>query len=359
MKKVLITGASGYVGALLVRDFLAREDVGSVLAIDKEPISPLYSESDRLTFIQANLADTDAWVSRAVAYEPHVVIHTAWQIREMYGKQDVQWKWNIGGSDAVFDFAFSQQSVEKLIHFSTVASYGAYSTNTIEHRFTEEQQFRESDYLYAEEKRIAEEHLQKKYERAQERDVHVPRVAIVRPAAITGPRGRYARIRFGLQAALSGQLKENVVHRIVSGLVSFVPVTKKWLRQFIHEDDVVAIITVLSFTELKTPYEAFNICPPGDPVLGPDMAKAVNKKMIRVHPYLIRIVFFFAWHLSQGRIPTSRGGWKSYSYPIAVDGSKITRMYGYQYMYASKDAFVKKEGRYMKDLEEQTKNSQA
>ena len=352
MHKIFITGGSGYVGAMLVEQFGARPDVSAIFTIDKEPASDLYKNNPKVTFIQTNMADTENWLSKAKQFAPDVVVHTAWQIREMYGKKKTQWRWNVDGSDAIFDFAFSTPSVKKLIHFSTVASYGAFPSNSVDHFFTENEPFRKTDYLYAEEKRIVEEHLESKYadalKHAKEKGSTVPQVFIVRPAAVTGPRGRYMRVRFGLQAALSGQLKETFIHRLISAMVSFVPVTKKWLRQFIHEDDVVDIVSLLSFENLKGEYEVFNICPPGPTVRGNDMAKAVNKKAVRIHPWLIRPVFFIMWHISRGKVPTSRGGWKSYSYPIAVDGSKLTNMYGYKYKFQSKDAFVKKEGRYAK-----------
>jgi len=55
------------------------------------------------------------------------------------------------------------------------------------------------------------------------------------------------------------------------------------------------------------------------------------------------------WNITLGRVPTS-ARLKSYSYPIAVDGSKLTRLYGYQDRWNSKDAFVKKEGD-MRDMQ--------
>jgi len=338
---VLVTGAAGYVGSMLVRRFAAREDVECVIGLDKEPLPELIKDEAKLVYLETNTAD-EGWEEKVASYAPTIIVHTAWQIREIYGNRPLTWKWNIDGSDRVFRFAYNTPSVARLVHFSTVASYGAFPTNTIEYRFTEEDPFRKTDYLYAEEKRIAEEHLEACFAEAERK---VP-TAVVRPAAITGPRGRYMRIRFGLQAALAGQLKDSFVYRLVSMMTRFVPVTPKWVRQFIHEDDVVNLVELLAFSTPKGDYEVFNICPPGDVVLGKDMAAAVGKKALMIQPWMARFPFAFLWHATRGKIPTAKGSWKGYSYPIAVDGSKLTQVYGYEYQYPSLDAFRYTDGEY-------------
>lgn len=339
---ILITGAAGYIGAMLVEQFVKRADVERIIGIDKESMPDNFRNEQKLVYLHVNTVDD--WEEQAREHHPTIVIHAAWQIREMYGDQVTEWKWNIDGSDKVFEFALGESSVARLIYFSTVASYGSYPSNTLEHRYTESEPFRKTDYLYAEEKRIAEEHLQERYERS---DKHTF-VAVLRPAAITGPRGRYMRIRFGLQSSLSGSLKGqgSLLYEIISLWVSWVPVTPKWLRQYIHEDDVVGIVDRLSFGEKGAGYEIFNICPPGSVVLGPDMAKAVGKRQLPIQPWMVRLAFFWVWHLTRGKIPTSPGSWKGYSYPIAVDGSKVTRKLGYTYHYNGLDAFQYTDGEY-------------
>lgn len=337
---ILITGAAGYVGTMLVERFAARADVNRIIGIDKEPVPEQIAKEPKLVYLETNTADD--WQEKAKSYHPDIVIHCAWQIREMYGKQHIEWKWNIDGSDKVFDFALGNGGAERLIHFSTVASYGAYPDNSAEHRYLEHEPFREMDYRYSEEKRVAEEHLAKRYE---ESDKHAL-VAIVRPAAITGPRGRYMRIRFGLQSTLAGQMKGAFIYRVISAMVAFVPVTPKWLRQFVHEDDVVNIVEALAFDALDFKYEAFNLCPPGAEVRGKDMAAAVGKRQLLVAPWMVRLAFFVFWHLTRGKVPTGKGAWKSYSYPIAVDGSKVTKMLGYHYKHAALDAFRYTDGTY-------------
>jgi nucleoside-diphosphate-sugar epimerase len=350
-KTLFITGGAGYVGQMLVDQYAGRDDVKMIIALDKEAEPSMYKSHknrDKLVYVHANTSDK-TWQSKVAQYKPEIVIHTAWQIREIYGNRPLSYKWNIDGSDEIFDFCLENNFVERLVYFSTVASYGAFADNSLDYRYVETDPFRKTNYLYAEEKRWTEEHLEKKIKDQIEKGGHMPIISVVRPAAISGPRGRYDRVRFGLQAALSGHLKGNFVYKIISAMVSFVPVTPKWLRQYIHEDDVCDLVALLAFDgKVNHKYEVFNICPPGDVVLGPDMAKAVGKRALPIRPWMARLAFFFFWHVTRGRIPTAEGSWKGYSYPIAVDGSKLTKMYGYNYKFGSRDAFTKNEGRYAK-----------
>lgn len=341
-KTIFVTGAAGYVGAMLVERLAARADVARIVGLDKEPMPEMLEGIEKLTYVRSNTADD--WEGEVEKYAPEVIIHTAWQIREIYGDHALTWRWNVDGSDKVFDFAFTHPFVKRLVHFSTVASYGAFADNTTEHRYTEDEPFRKTDYLYAEEKRVAEEHLKERYEKS---DKHAD-VSIIRPAAITGPRGRFARIRFGLQAALSGTLKQerSFVYDLVSAMTAWVPVTPKWLRQYVHEDDIYGLVERLAFGPEVKGYEAFNAAPPGAAVYGADMAKAVGKRALRISPWMVRFPFFLFWHLTRGKIPTARGSWKGYSYPIAVDGGKATRRLGYRYQHESFDAFYYTNGFY-------------
>jgi nucleoside-diphosphate-sugar epimerase len=416
-KTIFIVGGAGYIGEMLCDLFNQRDDVRQIIALDKEPQSDYSKQLAKVVHIQHNMAD-DGWQEEVAKYEPDTVIHTAWQIRAMYGKRKPeptappkeeyerlaaqrrrsfsssdsmfgldetefassstsssrskneqlnvvpqlvpasleQWRWNVEGSDKIFDFAFTQLSVKKLIYFSTASSYSARCDNTFTHFFTEEEGFRDDDYIYAKEKKVAEERLCAKYEQYKKEGKSTPQIFIVRPAAITGPRGRYMRIRFGLQSALQGNLKGGFVNKVVTTLTSFVPATQGWVRQFIHEDDVADIVTKFTFEDLDGAYEVFNITPQGEPVFAQDMADAVGKKILKIQPWMARFAFFFFWHATRGKIPTCTGSWRYYSYPVLMDGSRLTKRYGYQYQYVSKDAFRYTDGRYAAFVPEDKQN---
>lgn len=342
-RTVFLTGGAGYVGEMLCEQLGKRDDVRRIIALDKEPQTEYSKQLPKLTYIQQNMAD-DGWQDEAAKYEPDTVIHTAWQIRAMYGQADEQWRWNVTGSDKVFDFALSQPSVTKLVYFSTASSYSARADNSFDHHFTEEEGFRDDTYIYAHEKKVVEEHLTEKYLQAKKEGGVVPQITVVRPAAITGPRGRFMRIRFGLQSALQGNLKGGFINRIITLLTSFVPATRGWVRQFIHEDDVNDAVLSFIFRDHDWEYEVFNLTPDSEPVLARDMARAVGKRILPIRPWMARFAFWFFWHTTRGRIPTSPGSWRFYSYPLLMSGKKLKSVY--ECRYSSKDAFRYTDGRY-------------
>ena len=355
-KTVVVIGGSGYVGEMLCDQLNARPDVATIVSLDKEPQSDFSKALQKVIHIQHNMAD-EGWEDTVGSYDPDIVIHTAWQIRAMYGDADEQWRWNVGGSDKVFDFAFTQPSIKKLIYFSTASSYSARADNRFEHLFTEDEGFRDDDYIYAHEKKVTEEHLKEKFDALKEAGQELPQVTIVRPAAVTGPRGRYMRIRFGLQSALQGNLKGGFVNRLVTTLTSFVPATKGWVRQFVHEDDVNDAIFTFAFTDMDWEYNVFNLTPVSEPVYAKDMAEAVGKKVLPIQPWMARFAFFFFWHATRGRIPTCPGSWRFYSYPLLMSGVKLARIYTCQY--TSKDAFRYTDGRYESYVPETHRRSKA
>ena len=354
-KTICIVGI-GYVGEMLCDQFSKRDDVYKIIALDKEPQSKWCKTIPKVRYVEHNMAD-DGWQEEVAKHEPDVVIHTAWQIRAMYGQADEQWRWNVDGSDKVFDFAFTQPSVKKLIYFSTASSYSARKDNRFDHLFTEEEGFRDDDYIYAHEKKTTEEHLKAKYDQMKKEGKYTPQVSIVRPAAITGPRGRYMRIRFGLQSALQGNLKGGFINRLITTLTSFVPATKGWVRQFIHEDDVTDIIEKFAFEDMDWDYNVFNITPVSEAVYSKDMAAAVGKKVLPITPLMVRFAFFFFWHATRGRIPTCPGSWRFYSYPVVMSGEKLATVY--QCKYGSKDAFQYTDGRYESWVPEESRKSKA
>jgi len=345
--RILITGAAGYVGGMLAHQFSRGPEVTEIIGIDREPMPELLVGNEKITWITHELSE-DGWQELLRGKTPDVVIHCAWHIRDLYFRPGLQRRWNVGGSEKVFDYCFSQR-VKKLIHFSTVSSYGAFDTNTLIRPFIENDPPRENVYRYGIEKRDVELSLKKKYMASGKST----QVFIVRPATITGPRERYMMGKKGLAYMLrpNEQIgpehkKRTTVMDLLRQLLVAMPIASdEWCRQYIHEDDVTDIVGMLTFGKIKDHYEVFNISP-ADIIRAPDMAALFHRKTLRVAPWMVRVAFAFAWDLSFGRIPTSPGGWRFYCYPIPVDGSKIEKKYHYDYAYTSKEALTKDEGRY-------------
>lgn len=333
--KIFITGSSGYIGGMLVDRFLEDERVKKIVALDMNPPSNLairLLSSNRIAFIQHNLGDL-GWEEKVLAHGvPDVVIHCAYVIREGYGKKrEWQIKSNITAAERIFNFVF-ENKIPRLIHFSTVASYGARPENSTGYKFKETDPFREENYLYGVDKKNIEERLKTKFQVSSFK----PQVLVVRPCAITGPRGQNIFKRFGL------------LQMVKYGL-PIVPICgHDSARQYMHEDDIWEAVKLIVSGGINSQYDVFNLAP-SDFLLLKDMARLIGKVSVRVPIWLGKVAFGAMWHISQGRIPTVPAGINSYTYPIIADGSKITR-FGFKYKYTAREALSADKGYYARFL---------
>jgi UDP-glucose 4-epimerase len=327
--RVLVTGAAGYVGSILLDALQAIESVTTIVGVDLKPCPDRLAGDGKVVWIQADVS-TDDWQAAARNHRVDAVVHLAFQIRQLYGRrQKTQRRWNVDGARKVFDFALAESSVARLIHFSTITAYGAHAGNALARRFRESVPVRERDYLYGSHKREIEGLLEQAY-KASDGGTHV---VVLRCASISGPYGRFALGRFGIVSTLTG-------------LFPFLPCGRAdFGRQYLHEDDVAGIVNALLAAAPRRGYEVFNASPE-DYLATNDLASLLGKRPVIVPPVLLRGLFALCWHASRGRIPTPRGAWKFVTFPIAVDGSALTRAYDYRYRFTSAEALLARSGLY-------------
>lgn len=325
---------------MLADQYRQRDDVDQVICMDKDPCPEWLAGKDKLVWIQAHLSK-DNWEEQVNQYAPQVVIHAAWQIRDWYGGRETVRHWNIESARRVFQYVFNTDTVERMVYFSSIAQYGAVPGNTVTQRFTEQSPVRMTGYCYADDKYEVDILLQNMYQETMKKKP----VMVIKPSTVTGPRGRVDVGKFSLAAALSSDANKSGIPFYIRWMLLFMPIVGRWTRQFVHEDDITDVVTIGAFSERPNNLETY-IVSPDDIIDGKTMAGMMGKIGIPVPGSLAAVVFFFAWHLTRGRVPTAPGTWKFFAYPICVDGSKTVRDLGHHYQYTSRQAISELSGRY-------------
>jgi nucleoside-diphosphate-sugar epimerase len=326
---VLITGAAGYIGSMLRERLADSDDIDTIFGIDLKAEPARCNGCAKLRWISADVAE-NAWVSE-VSDEPiDVVIHCAYQIRELYGRARArQLRWNLEGARKVFAFSLAHPSVRRVVHLSTVSAYGALATNSADRLFTEEDPLSEDTYLYGIQKKQIEDLLAQLFGRLRP-SAHV---VVLRLASVSGPHGRFRLNRYGLLSTIAGGLPYLICGR------------SDWGRQYLHEDDLIDVLDIFVHLPPAAGYQVFNVSP-ADFLDAAGIGQLFNKRVVPLPPMLLRTLFSLMWHGSRGAVTTPAGAWKFLSYPIRVDGSHLQRAHGYVYRYSSRQALMAQEGRY-------------
>jgi UDP-glucose 4-epimerase len=326
---VLITGAAGYIGTMLI-DRLAHSDgIDAICAIDIKGRPAQYGNCAKLDWLCADVA-SDGWVSQLDGKAIDVVIHCAYQIRELYGRgRKKQEQWNIDGARKVFGFALACPSVRRVVQLSTVSAYGARAQNSMDRLLTEESPLCEDVYLYGVQKKRVEDLLWHLFRQLRP-SAHI---LVLRLASVSGPRGRFGLNRYGLLSTIAGRFPFLICGR------------SDWGRQYLHEDDLIDLLSTFVHLPRATGYQVFNVSPP-DFLDSTSIGRLFNKRVVPLPPLLLRALFWLLWHGTRGAITTPAGAWRFLSYPIRVDGSHLQRTYGYQYRYSSHQALMAREGRH-------------
>lgn len=326
---VLITGAAGYIGSMLVDEFAYSNTIERLICIDIKERVARFGDHAKVRWIRADVAG-DRWAPELQNEPIDVVIHCAYQIRELYGRgRDQQRHWNVEGARKVFEFALGRASVRRLVQLSTITAYGALPTNSLDRPFAEEMPLAEDTYLYGVQKKQVEDLLWQSYRRSRP-STHV---VVLRLASVSGPRGRFGLNRYGLLSTIAG------------GFPALICGRWDWGRQYLHEDDLIAVLSMLVHLPPANGYQVYNVSP-ADFLDAAALGRLFDKRVVVLPPALLRTLFSLSWHGTRGMLATPRGAWRMLTYPIRVDSARFTQAYGYEYRYSSLQALVAQEGRY-------------
>lgn len=290
--KVAVTGASGYLGRVLLPMLEADEAVENIVAIDKVE-SP---KSRKTIFVKRDVRDPS--LSKDLNGCDSLV-HLAFIVMPIRSEKETD-SINIEGSRNVF-YQSAKAGIKKIVHLSSVASYGAWSDNPVP--LYEDSPLRPMRSFYYSRTKGAVEFLLDEFERKH------PEIKVVRlrPCIFVGPK-------------INNMMLEFVSHKRI-------PVLKgkcEPLIQFVWDEDVASAIMLALKRNVRG---AFNLA--GDNALSMDrLAELMGAKTFPIPYALAYVGMKIAWKLRLNKY--SHAGWLEVArYPIIVNCDKAKQELGW------------------------------
>jgi len=280
MKKILVTGGCGWLGAEIVRTLLARGDavVAADLSVSAE-IAALAAAQPRLAVAAVDFGEWPQVMRLFAEHRPDAVVHTA-AIVGVVQAADIPLKTyrvNVEGSINLFE-AMRFAGVRRVIHISTEETYGDFLASSID-----EEHPQKPVSVYGATK-LAVEHLGRVYAHD-----HGLECINVRTCWVYGPHLPRLRMpRTFVEAALRGE-----PYHLGEGA--------DFAVDQVYISDTVAG-ALLALDQPKHRFDSYNIATGEAPTLA-DVAEAVNRAVPGA-----RISVGNGAYLHGGRLPSARKG---------------------------------------------------
>lgn len=305
MKRVAVTGISGYIGNRLLPRLALMENVEKVIGVDIKP--PQYRPPKLQFYCQdISMPMGDIFIENKV----DTVIHLAFVLKPTRDKIGAQ-RVDVGGILNLLE-ACRQAQVAHIISLSSHTVYGAHADNPL--YLEETRPLRPlRDFQYSWDKAQTERILQQFVSSPNETCV-----TILRSCPVIGPNAAGSVVSLMFKPP------------VIIGISGFDPP-----MQFVHEDDVVELLTVI--LNQKKP-GIFNVAGDGE-VAYSQVARLAGKRMLALPEKALRLLMRFSWaaHL-QNESPTS--GLEFIKYPPIVSTEKLKRETGFQFSYSSREALA-------------------
>jgi UDP-glucose 4-epimerase len=303
MKRLAITGSSGYLGSVLVEHFRQRHAGTKILGLDVRQPEPPGPD----VFVRMDVRNPE--LGAAIhEFRPDTVIHAAFAFTPMRDERQMR-EINVGGSRNLLRVV-GEHRPERLLVVSSATAYGAWPDNPVPMDETWPLRAR-PEFRYAADKTEVEE-LVSAFA-AEHPDMAI---SWVRPCVIGGPH------------------MDNYLKRFIFGMPFTVLVDGyDTPMQFVHEEDVADAIDTILTTGARG---AFNVAPP-DWIGISELARETGRRVLKLPFWLTYAVHWLAWAIHFVNHESPAGFLYFVRYPWVIAPARLQTELGYQFRFSSLD----------------------